>query len=479
MSQPLSATSVNRQIFRALLSLASAVLLVRVVGLLNQIVTTAHFGAGAAMDAYLIAYSLPYLLAQVIISAIEYSVFPAYARLRSQTGKEGASVLFSTLLNLLLIGTALLAVGMFIFRRQVIFVSAPAVDPFRAGLAIELFPFVLPLLLLMVVAGLLERILNAEGQFGWPAYAGLLVPLATAVFVLIAGGSYGVVMLSVGMLVGLCLQLCVFIVCARRAQLSYRLTLNLHTPGIGLIAMAAWSSLLGSFILQASPVVDQIFASSLSPGSISALNYALKLVSVFTSVLFGSIGRVVLPYFAQQVAANDLKAFKETLRLYLWIVGSVTTLLAALTLVFAHPLVQILFQRGAFTADDTSRTASTLIGFTVGVTPMAFGFIVSRALSTLSKNHLLLYVTVFSIIANAVFDYILARIWQSVGIALATSAVYFCTMFILYFMLRRVVGKLSLFTPPHEISTVIPQMIQKLSPGQYYQRWLTRREEKI
>src|ERR1700676_5034135 len=98
MSQPLVAPSVNKQIFRALLSLASAVLLVRVVGLLNQIVTTAHFGAGAAMDAYLVAYSMPYLLAQVIISSIEYSVFPAYARLCLQAGKEGASVLFSTLL---------------------------------------------------------------------------------------------------------------------------------------------------------------------------------------------------------------------------------------------------------------------------------------------------------------------------------------------------------------------------------------------
>jgi murein biosynthesis integral membrane protein MurJ len=479
MSQSLSAPSVNKQIFRALLSLASAILLVRVIGLLNQIVVTARFGAGATMDAYIVAYSLPYLLAQLLISAVEYSIFPAYAHIRLKAGKEGASILFSTLFNLLLLGTALLALGMFFFRRQVIFVSAPALDPLSAGLAIELIPLLLPSMVLMTMAGLLERILNAESQFGWPAYSGLLVPLSTAVLVLIAGSQYGILMLCVGMLVGQCLQLGVLIVIAKRAKLSYRLTLNLRTPGIGLVAAAAWPALLAGLIGQTSPVIDQIFASFLTPGSISALNYSLKLVSVITAVLFGSIGRAILPYFAKQIAANDIKAFKETLRLYLWVVGISTALLTVFIIVLANPLVRILFQRGAFTASDTSRTATVLVGFMVGLMPMAFGFIASRALSTLSKNHLLMYVTVFSIIANAFFDYMFARLWQSEGIALATSAVYICTMFILYFMLRRVVGKLSLFTPPGEIRTIIPQAISRSNPGLYYQSWLAWKEERL
>src|SRR2546423_1605732 len=129
--------SVNKQVFRALLSIASAALLIRVMGMLNQLVITAHFGAGAAMDAYFVAYALPYLLAQLIINAIEYSVIPVYAGVRLQGNKEQASLLFSTLLNLLLIGSAVLAMGMFIFRRQMVFFSAPALDPLRSGLSID------------------------------------------------------------------------------------------------------------------------------------------------------------------------------------------------------------------------------------------------------------------------------------------------------------------------------------------------------
>src|SRR5712692_8480931 len=448
------AKSVHKQIFRALLTLSSAALLIRVMGMLNQIVVTRRFGAGATMDAYFVASTLPLLMANMLSTSVESSVIPVYARVRAQA-KERASILFSTLLNLLLLGTALLTLVMLIFRAQLIHLSAPALDPLRTGLAVELAPFIFPALLLIVVIGFLEVILNAEGQFGWPAYAGLLVPLTTAILAQMLGKTEGVVILCIGMLVGLCLQLCVVLVRARRAGIVYRLSINLRNPELRAVLMVAWVAPFSVLISQVSPLIDQVFASSLSAGSISALNYSLKLVSVFTGVIFVSVGRAALPYLSRQAFRNDMKAFKETLRFYLWVVGIGTTVLAALMLVLAHPLVHILFQRGAFTAEYTNRTANTLVGFVVGLTPMALGFILARAFVALRKNRFLLITTIFGVITNAIFDYIFARLWQSTGIALATSAVYFCNLLILLFMLRRLIGKLDILTPPPELLRVI------------------------
>src|SRR5260221_244764 len=427
------AKSVHKQIFRALLTLSSAALLIRVMGILNQIAVTRRFGAGPTMDAYFVASTLPLLMATLLSTSIESSVIPVYTRVRAQ-GKEQASILFSTLLNLLVLGTALLTLVMFTFRAQLIHLSAPALDPLRTTLAVSLAPFIFPALLLMVVISFLECILNAEGQFGWPAYAGLLVPLTRVLLAQVLGKSEGVVILSIGMLAGLCLQLCVVIVRARRAGLVYRFSINLRNPELRSVLMVAWVAPFSVLLSQASPLVDQVFASSLSAGSISALNYALKLVSVFTGVIFVSVGRAALPYLSQQAFRKDMKAFKETLRFYLWLVGIGTTVLAALMLVLAHPLVHILFQRGAFLAADTNRTASTLVGFVVGLTPMALGFIIARAFVALRKNRFLLVTTIFGVITNAIFDYIFARLWQGTGIALATSAVYSCNLFTLLLM---------------------------------------------
>src|SRR5215467_9647936 len=84
--------SANKYIFRALLSIASAGLLIRVMGMVNQVVVSANFGAGAAMDAYFVASLLPLLIAQLIVGAVENSVIPAYARARTGGTKEQASV---------------------------------------------------------------------------------------------------------------------------------------------------------------------------------------------------------------------------------------------------------------------------------------------------------------------------------------------------------------------------------------------------
>jgi murein biosynthesis integral membrane protein MurJ len=445
----------NKHIFRALLSLSSAALFVRMIGMLNQVVASTHFGAGAVMDAYFVAYTLPTVVALLIVGAIEAAVIPVYSRVRSQESKEQASRLFSTILNLFMLGSLLLTILLIVFHRQMVLLTAPALDPFRANAAANLALFMDPVLFLMVVVGLLECVFNVEGQFGWPAYAGILVPLTTAILVVFMGNSQGVVVLCIGTVLGLCLQLGVFIIRAKRAQLVYRPVLDLRTPEMSSIFIAIWPVFLSGLIGQASPLVDQIFASLLSIGSISALSYSLKIVSVFSGVVFASVGRAALPFLSRQAAANDMKAFKATLRLYLWAVGLGTAVLSVLMLLLAHPIVQILFQRGAFTAGDTNRTATTFIGFVFGLTPMALGFVGARAFSAIGKNRVLLGVSAFSVVANAVFDYIFARFWQSQGIALSTSAVYFCTMFILFITLSRMIGKLNLLMPPTELLEIV------------------------
>src|SRR5437588_525726 len=455
--------SANTKIFRALLSIASAALLIRVMGMFNQVVITARFGEGAAMDAYFVASALPIMLAQLLGSAIEASVIPVFARVRTREKAEQASILFSTILNLLLIGAALLTVMLFLFRGQVIRLSAPALDPLRLAMASSLTPIIYPVLLLMTVIGFLECILNTEGQFGWPSYTGLLVPVTTAIFVIFLGKSQGVVMLCIGMVVGLCLQLGAFIVRVRRTKIVYRPIIDLRNAAIGSILIAAWPAFLGGLISSASPFIDQIFASFLSTGSISTLNYALKLISVPIGVIFISVGRAALPYLSQQAAMNDLKAFRKTMHFYVWIVGIGTTVMSVLMLVLAHPLVQLLFQHGAFTAEDTNRTAMTFTGFVLGLVPMSFSFLAVRAFSALGKTRILLFISIYNIIANAILDYIFARLWQSEGIALATSAVYFGAMFILFFLLSRTIGRINIFSPPPEILSFLKKL--NLFPG--------------
>ena len=440
----------NKHILRALVSLASAALLLRVGGMVNQVVVSASFGAGATMDAYFVAAAFPFLLIQLISSAIEAAVIPVYSQLRMDASKETASRFFSTLLNCLILGVLPLTLALLALRQQFVLFSAPGLDPARLSQAVALTPLLYLVLPLALVIGLLECVLNAEGQFGWPAYAGLLVPLSIAALTWLDGKTWGISVLCIGCLLGTVCQLAVVCVRAKQAGLRYRLVLDLRAPALKAILHAVWPLLLGALIIQGSPLIDQMFASTLAAGSISALNYALKLVSIFTGVIFVSLGRAALPYLARQAALGDrnYRAFKGTLRFYLWGVGLCTLALSLALFLLARPLVQILFQRGAFSAAEAQNTVLILSGFIVGLLPMALSFLLTRVFNALGETRVPMQIALVSLGANAALDALLAHFWQGLGIALATSVVYGATSLLLLLLLRRRIGILHLWQLP-------------------------------
>ncbi|MGH2480397.1 MAG: murein biosynthesis integral membrane protein MurJ, partial [Ktedonobacteraceae bacterium] len=258
-------------------------------------------------------------------------------------------------------------------------------------------------------------------------------------------------------LCGTFLQLAVVLVRARQARLHYQLVLDWRNMHFRTISRAAWPVLLGAFISQGSPLVDQIIASTLSAGSISALSYALKLVSIFSGVLFVSMGRALLPCLSRQASLSDptYQAFKSTLRLYLWSLGLFTLLLSLGIFLIASPLVQILFQRGAFSVAAAENVGTTLRGFVVGLTPMAVSFLLVRAFSALGETRIPMRVAWVSVCANALFDALFARFWQGQGIALATSLVYLVSSVLLLVLLYRRIGDLHLWPCPPELQILV------------------------
>ncbi len=189
--------------------------------------------------------------------------------------------------------------------------------------------------------------------------------------------------------------------------------------------------------------------------------------------MFAALGRAAHPHLARQASNNDMQAFKETLHFYLWVMAISFILLSVFVIIFAHPVVQLLFQRGAFSADDTNRTAIVLVGFAIGLAPMSLTFILPRAFSALGRTRVLMYIALFTVFSNAVFDYIFSHYWQSFGIALATSATYLCSTLILLFVIQRMLGGFDLLTPPREVRQLPGELRRR------YQRWNAWRRAKL
>jgi putative peptidoglycan lipid II flippase len=183
-------------------------------------------------------------------------------------------------------------------------------------------------------------------------------------------------------------------------------------------------------------------ASTLSSGSIAALNFAIKLHSMLTQMFIMVISRVVLPFFAQQVAEENIEALKAT---YILTIKKVLFLLlpiSALIIVFGGFIVQMLFERGAFSAQSTAATAGAWIAYTIGLPIQAVGILTARVYNALQDNKTLMYVSGVSIGLNILLNWTFMKIWGHVGIALSTSGVYVLTTIVLVYLLNKKLGSL-------------------------------------
>ena len=221
-----------------------------------------------------VASLIPTTLAPMLASALEASVIPVYMRLRTQGGRKQTSRLFSTLLNLLIIGCVLFTIGLIVFKTPLLGIIDPGsqfVEPDAFVIAQNLAPFIFPVLGLMTLNSFMECLLNAEGKFGWPAYAGLLVPLTTATCVLLGGKSLGVLMLCIGSVIGQLLQLCIIHLSCPQSKDHLSTHHGFKYPSIEAHYRAAWPALFAGVISMASPIVDTFFGSYQPARTIAAL----------------------------------------------------------------------------------------------------------------------------------------------------------------------------------------------------------------
>jgi putative peptidoglycan lipid II flippase len=456
---PLTATAkrrainlkVNLGVLSAIASLASATLVARGVGTFNQVVISDHFGAGAAMDAYFAAVAGPTLFATLVVSALESAVIPTYTKLVAAGREREASDVMSTLLNLVMLLLTALTAAMVVFPQYTVLAFAPGLPRGTVAIGVTLVPWILPTMMLNTYIGFTNAVLNATRTFALPAFAVVVVPIAMLVATLVLGATLGIVALALGSLVGTVLQCLIMLALVRGARLRYRPVLGLGHRDVRLALRQFWPMLAGAMIAQANPVVDQMVASALGTGGISWLNYATKITSIPVSVIFVAGGRAVFPYFSRQVADRDFDGLKKTLRFFCWLIGLITLATSLVFIVLARPIVAFILRHGAFSAHDAAMTAAVLVGFSLGLCPMALGFMIPRVFNAMHRSDVLFKAAAATMALNVALDILLAQFFGVPGIAIGTSLDYLWTTVVLILVLRGIIGPLGLLRPPAEL----------------------------
>lgn len=415
---------VGGRVFAAALTIGLATGVVGFVTFVKDLVIAYRFGTGDEVDAFAIAFTLPFVLISIVTGSLGSTVIPAYVSVRVARGEDEASRLFSAMLGLglllLLALTALLAV---IFPHVLPLLASNFEAP-KQALTQSLFYVVLPIIILGGCAAMWMAGLNARGVFGAVALAPVVVPLATMIAVLALADRLSGHALALGTLLGFALQFGALAVIWRGLGLTLRPRWSGVTPELD-HAVRQYLPALGSMVLMgAITLINQAMAATLGAGSVAALGYGYKIVSLVAGVSTLALATAVLPHFSELVSRRDWTALSRLTRTYVALILALSVPVSLLIFWQSEAIVSLLFERGAFGRDDTHLVGEIQRYYALQIPFWILGTFFARLLSALHQNRIMFFGALINLPLNLVLNFAFIRWFDVAGIALSTSIVY-------------------------------------------------------
>jgi putative peptidoglycan lipid II flippase len=413
--------SVNRRIFRAAASVAAAGILVKVVATFKEFSVAGVYGRSDAMDAFLAAALIPGLLINLISESMNQALVPTLIRVKEREGHERAQQLLSSSMLWMCVLLCAVSVAMALGARSVFPLIASHFPAAKLDLSVRLFYGLLPVVLITGIATNCSAVLNTFDRFAFPALAPVVIPLAIIVGALLLSSSLGIWAMVYATLAGALIH--AVIVAWMMDANGYRFRMRWHgmNDATREVAHQYGPVLLSGVVASGGLLVDQSMAAMLPAGSVSALVYANRFVSVVLTLLAGAVSTAVVPYFSRMIAVRDWAGCRHTIRTWVRLMALVSVPVAAGLIAGAHLLIRVTFQHGAFGVHDTTVVTPVLAMYALQIPFFVCSRVFYRFIVAMRRTDLILYCGVLNLGLDVILNLVLMRWMGIAGIALATS----------------------------------------------------------
>src|SRR5882762_488643 len=354
--------------FSATLLLMSAVMLSRVIGYLREAYIASAFGAGAQVDAYVAAFTLPdwlnYIVAGGAASITFISIYTRFlAEKRDADAQKAFSIIITVMTAVMIVGTIVTE----IFTPQFVRWMFSGFSPAQVELCVYLTRILLPAQIFFYVGGVVSAVLLSHRLFLFPAFGPLLYNICIILGGVVGGHRFGIASLAYGALVGSFLgPFLASAIGAARMGTGYRPSFDVTNPAFREWVRLSVPLMLGVSLVTADDWILRHYASS-GVGDIARLNYAKRLFAVPIAVLGQATGQASLPFFARLFNEKRLREFGATVNDSVYRVSAASFLTTGWMMAAALPLIDLVYRRGRFLFSDTQTTAIYFFWFSLSL----------------------------------------------------------------------------------------------------------------
>lgn len=431
--------STNRKIFRAALTIGLLSAVAKGGAVVKDLVVAHTFGRSDALDAFLIAFLLPSFVLALAMSSLGLALIPVLIEVKQKRGTEAEQKLLSSVMLLCLSVLALIAAALGLFAPFYLRILGSSFSAPKLLLTRKVLYCLLPFMVFSGLATFVSGVLSAYKKFALPALVPIITPLITIALVLWAPKSWSVFTLAIGLVAGGFLEATILLRVLKTCGMPFRLRWNGFDADVRSVLQQYAPVLAGSVLMCSTTVIDQAMAAMLPSGSVAALSYANKIVALIVAIGATALSTAILPYFSHMVAEQDWAGCRHTLKRYTALTLATTVPLTLALIALSHPLIRLIFQRGAFKALDTDLVSRVQVCYFIQIPFYMCGMVFVRFLSAIRRNDVLMYGSAISLALDISLNLVLMRKMGIAGIALSTSLVYVVAFILLGALSMRLV----------------------------------------
>lgn len=424
------------------LTLSSIIIMIgmmlnKLLGFIREVSIANAFGASIEADIYFFAYMIPSIIFSLFSRVMTTTFIPVFLELKNNKGEDYAMDIANSLVNVIIfLSTIITVLGISLAKFYIPYI-AMGFEGENLLKTIRLTQIMFPLVVFLAVTTIISGILQAYSRFFVQTIVWLPNNIVIIAYNFILSRYFGIKGLAIATVIAGITQILIQIPELIKVGYKYKFIFDIKNPYIIKMVNLMIPIFIGAGVAQINVLVDKALASTLAEGSISSLNFANRLISLPISIFVISIGTAAYPRLSEMAGSKNYEEFvvliKNISKTILLIIAPIT--IAAMIL--RYPIIEFLFQRGAFNKNATKLTAIALFYYSIGLIGVALRDILNRAFYAMQDTRTPVINSIISIAINIVLNLILIKFMGHGGLALATSIANILTIVLLVFSLNK------------------------------------------
>lgn len=409
----------------------------RVFGVVREIILSHFLGAGAEMDAYLIAFKFPSFFRKFFAEGGFQSVFvPYYTDFVVGQKLKVAKYFSSRIFTLIFWCMLFFSIVVFIFAKPFVLLMAPGFssDPEKLSFAIEFTRIIFPSVAFVSLAAVYSSILVSHKDFFCYSLAPILVNIVLIASLLSFTESYSAgYRISFGVLSAAIVQW-IFLYFVVKCKGFTVPTLGKMKPsrGIKQFLKKLIPVLSGAGVAQVNIFMDSLFGSFLPTGCITYIYIADRFIQLPLALFGISMATVLLPEIATQFAKGNKNSIRKTGNASVLFALRLTFPAVVFLIVFSYFMISALYGHGKFSNEAVLKTANVLKIFSFGLPAYVLAKVLSAILFAKKDTKTPIMAAIYSILANIILNIILIIPFKEIGVALSTAISGFVNVYVMY-----------------------------------------------